>query len=123
MLAASTMFEQPATANTPAAPLAAVRPRVVAHYHKSAARPRTPLRVAAAKRHPRRPRHMLVAVLPIALPTPPPAPVRWEPSHSLFARMLGFRHRTTAPDPATAMRAELTISPPAASAAAAGDRF
>jgi hypothetical protein len=122
MLAASTMFEQPAATIPPAAPLAA-RPRVVAHHHKAAAHPHKPLRVAAAKRHPHHPRHMLVAVLPIALPTPPPAPVRWEPSHSLFARMLGFRHRTTAPDPATAMRAELTISPPAASAAAAGDRF
>ncbi len=135
MLAATTAFEQPAAAIPPPAippatqppapptpPAASARPRIVAHHRKLAARPRKPLRIAAAKRHSRRPRHMLVAVLPIALPTPPPAPVRWEPSHSVFARILGFRHRTTAPDPATAMRAELTVSPPASSAAAS-DRF
>lgn len=92
VLAAAALLERPA----------AVSPRHAAR----ARRAHEPVRIAAAfhaaafhatAKRAHRPRRLLAAVLPVSLPPVPPAPVRYETSHSVFARLLGLRHRVDVP--------------------------
>jgi hypothetical protein len=119
VLAASTLLEQSAPRSHRADVLAAhpVAARTVAAVTPHA---RKPLRVAAAARahHPRR---LLAAVLPVSLPPAPLPAVRYERSRSVFARLLGLRHRVDTPAPETV--SVVSPLPPAAAVPAPETRF
>jgi transglycosylase-like protein with SLT domain len=112
LLASRRSAAAPSRPSAPAPRRAAIPlPRQLVHAHPRAVTPRMPalalLRPAKDKRPYHRAAFDTSSLAHIALQTPP---VRWETSHSVFARMLGLRHRVAPPaSVATNVRPQPTV--------------